>query len=271
MRNGPPERIVSLAPSNTEILFAIGAGPRVVGVTRYCDYPLAARSVQADVGGFMDVNTQAVIDLKPDLVLAGTTFSDRQRDRIIALRDAGIQVEFIKPKTYLDVIRSIPRIGELTGNKEAADGLASRMLTETNRILAKVHPDGQDSEKVKVYYEEWPGNPTMTVGPGIWIHDMIEMAGGHNVFGYLGGPEPVINPDMVVKADPDVIVLGWCGAGSRTDPRRVRERPGWTDVKAVKEGRIHAVHDTFFTRPGPRLVEGLAHMVDLLSRKGVPP
>jgi iron complex transport system substrate-binding protein len=254
-------RIVSLAPSCTETAFALGLGDSVVGVTSWCDTPAEARS-KPQVGGFIGIDAAKVLDLKPDLVLASSTTLGDQAKKLQQVRDAGVDVHVSYPSTVAGILEDVLRLGLRTGRHKEASELIDAMRAQIEAILDKVPAN---AAPVKVYYEEWP-DPLMTVSDGIWIHDMIGLAGGTNVFAGAGVEEPLIQAQDVVQRAPEVMVVGWCGCLGKKphSPEEVLGRPGWRDIPAAKAGRVHFVDDTFFTRPGPRIHQGLEELVRVL-------
>lgn len=254
-----PHRIVSLAPSCTETAFALGLGDEVVGVTSWCDFPAEARA-KPEVGGFVGIDARKVLDLKPTLVLASSTTLGDQAAKLQQLRGAGVDVHVGYPHDLAGILEEFLRLGLLTGRTKEASELIDATRARLEATMARVPPE----PRPRVYYEEWP-EPLMTVSDGLWIHDMLESAGGQNVFAGAGQEEPVIQPGEVARRDPEVMVVGWCGAlGTKPQAAEVLARPGWDQTSAARAGRVHVVDDTFFTRPGPRIHQGLEQLVALL-------
>ena len=255
-------RIVSLAPSITETLFELGLGDEVVGVTSWCDFPAEAKA-KPNVGGFIGIDARKVLDLKPDLVLASSSTLADQGDKLALLTKAGVRVQADRPADLGGILEHFLRVGILTGRSKEASDLIDRTRGKLEAALERVPA----SPRPRVYYEEW-GDPLMTVSEGIWIHDMLQQAGGHNVFAGAGVEEPLLKAAEVVAKDPEVIVAGWCGKlGRDPTPSDVLARAGWAGTSAGKAGRVHVVDDTFFTRPGPRIHLGLEQLVTLLHGK----
>jgi cobalamin transport system substrate-binding protein len=251
-------RIVSLAPSITETLFALGLGNEVVGVTTWCDFPSEALG-KPKVGGFIGIDAAKVRELKPDLVLASSSTLADQGAKLASLRAAGIQVHADRPLDLGGVLEHFLRVGILTGRHKEASALIDMTRAKLEAALERVPME----RGPRVYYEEW-GDPLMTVSDGIWIHDMVQQCGGQNVFAGAPAEEPLVKPEEVAEKDPEVIVVGWCGKLGRAPlPRDVLARPGWAATSAGKSGRVHIVDDTFFTRPGPRIHVGVEQLVTL--------
>ncbi len=247
--NGTPERIVSLAPSNTEILFAIGAGDRVVGVTEYCDYPPEAvdgvknGTIQV-VGGFVDINVEKVVALKPDVVFAYYG----QEKTIKQLENLSIPTVVFNPKNITMIYDDIIIAGKVTGNIEEANALVEEMKEKVNDVVSKV----SGLEKRRVFYVVW-GDPLMTVGGDTFISQLITLAGGVNIFENTTG-WPTVNMESVVEKNPDIIILDpYCGL-SKEDVLN-----NWSkEINAVANGSVYVVEDqNLVIRPGPRIVDGL--------------
>ena len=237
-----PERIVSIGPSNTEFLFALGAGDRVVGDDDFSDEPAAAKTKE-HVGG-VKVNLEKVVALKPDLIVT-VKFSD---GTIEALSQTSAAVLVIDPQGAADVARSATLIGQAIG----ADGtkLASEIQKQLDAVKAKT--DG--APKLKVFHEVDASDPAKiyTVGPGSFIDDLIKLAGGANVFATAKTAYPTVSGEQIVSTNPDVIVLGDALYGTSIDS--IATRPGWSTLTAVKNKRVYAGLSVF-SRPGPRLGE----------------
>ena len=235
-----PERIVSIGPSNTEFLFALGAGDRVVGDDDFSDEPAAAKTKE-HVGG-VKVNLEKVVALKPDLIVT-VKFSD---GTIEALSQTSAPVLVVDPQGAADVARSATLIGRAIG----ADGvkLASDIQKQLDAVKAKT--DG--APKLKVFHEVDASDPAKiyTVGPGSFIDDLIKLAGGANVFATAKTAYPTVSGEQIVSTDPDVIVLGDALYGTSIDS--IATRPGWAALSAVKNKRVYAGL-SIFSRPGPRL------------------
>lgn len=239
-----PQRIVAIGPSITEFLFALGAGDRLVGVDDFSDQPAAAAKIEK-VGG-VKVNVEKVVSLKPDLVLC-VKFSDGTVERMTG---ASLTVLVVDPQTLADVSKTAVLLGRAVG----ADGakLASDIDAQLKQVKDKV---ASATTKPRVFHEVDASDPTRpyTVGPGSYIQDLITLAGGTNIAADTGSAYPQLSLEQVVKADPEVIVLGDADYG--TTPEQVAGRPGWSGVSAVKNKKIFGVADSLVSRPGPRVGE----------------
>lgn len=241
-----PRRIVSLAPNHTETLFALGLGERVVGVTEYCNYPPEA-TIKQKVGGYADINLEQVVALQPDLVLASTL---HMAQVVPALRERGLTVFVAEPDSVLDTLDTIVAIGRITGKEAEARTLTAQMQSRIEAVQAKV----KNAPRPKVFWEL--GAELYTAGPGSFINDLITLAGGENIAASTGQPWPQMSVEAIVLQDPDVIILADHNYGETIDT--VKQRPGWANIRAVKEGRIiELVNDDIVSRQGPRIVDGL--------------
>jgi len=244
--NAQPQRIISLAPSHTEILYALGLGDRMVGVTEYCNYPPEAAE-KPKVGGFSDVDLEQVVGLEPDLVLATSLHT---AEVVPALQERGIVVFVADPQTVLEVLETIRTIGHITGKDQAAEALIARMQERIDAVQATIG----DAPRPTVFWELGP--ELYTAGPGSFLNDLILMAGGENIAADADSPWPQLNLEAIVLKDPVIVVLADHNYGETAE--MVTQRPGWGNITAVREGRIiELIDDDIFSRPGPRIVEGL--------------
>ncbi|ANS73563.1 cobalamin-binding protein [Paenibacillus yonginensis] len=244
-----PERIISIAPSETESLFALGLGDQIVGVTDIDDYPEEAQS-KPKVGGY-ELNTEAIVAAKPDVVFAAGITS---ADTIKGLRDLGIKVFQFNPKTVEAIIQDLQQYGQITDHQAEAAQLTAKMESELAQVTDKAK-SLSDEQKKKVYIEFSPG---WTVGKGEFMDELITLSGGINVAGDTTGWNE-INEETIIKANPDVILY----ANSVIDDKNqtldqiIKARAGWDQITAVKEGRIVGLDDNLLSRTGPRITEGL--------------
>lgn len=255
----PPRRIVSLAPSHTEILFAIGAGDHVVAATVEDDYPPEVEALPK-VGG-MTVETldlERVLAARPDLVVA---LDFDQDDAVGALRRLGLRVEVIPAASLDDLFVAIRRLGEISARREAAEALAASLGERIERVRRKVESVPAEA-RPRVFYEVWD-RPLMTAGPGTFVGELIETAGGVNVFGDVESLYPRVSLEAVLRRDPEV-VLAPDFHGTLVTAGSLAARPGWEAVGAVRDGRVHTVDGDLVSRPGPRLVEALEIFARLL-------
>jgi iron complex transport system substrate-binding protein len=247
-----PQRIVSLAPSNTEILFAVGAGEQVVGVTTYCNYPQEAQT-REQIGGFSveTISVETIIALEPDLVLSAGRIHETVSD---ALERAGITVYAVGAETFDQVYASIEAIGQITGHDEEANNLVAQMK-ERMAAVESVVAGIPDEERPTVFWETWD-DPLMTAGPTTFAGQMIEKGRGVNLFADVTKPYAEISIEEVIQRNPDVI-MGPDTHGEALTADLVATRPGWETIKAVQDGRIYVFDGDITSRAGPRIVDGL--------------
>lgn len=244
----PPQRIVSTAPSVTEVLFALGLGRRVVGVSDADDYPPEGLRGKARVGGVI-LNAERILTLRPDLVVGVAGLQQGQLERLIRL---GLPVLAVEARSLEETFAQVHLLGRVTGRAPAAEQLVAGLRTRTAEVMRRV----QGRAGPRVYVEIWD-QPLQTAGAGTFIHDLVRRAGGRNLFADLRG-WPQVAPEAVILRDPEVILLTYPGR------RRLVVRPGWARVSAVRAGRVHEVDASLISRPGPRLVDGLEQIARLL-------
>ena len=252
------QRIVSLAPSNTEILFALGAGDKMVGRDEVSDYPEEALALPT-VGGWSGFSAEAIVALKPDLVLAAEINTP---ELVAELEGLGLTVYYLSnPKTLEELYVNIEIVATLTGRDatKLTDSLKARVAAVDEKIMPL-------SARPSVFYEVDATDPSKpySVGPGTFIHLLINRAGGANAVELAGitDPYPQISLEQLVIAPPDVIILGDSMWG--TTAESVAARPGWDTLKAVVDGKIFPFDDNLVSRPGPRLIDGLEALARLL-------
>lgn len=251
------ERIVSLAPSLTEILFALGAGDRVVGVTTFCDTPAAALAAVARVGGGLDPNVEVVMSLRPDLIVAPRTVAAARA--VEAIRARGVPVSIFEPQTFPELHEAVRELGRMTGRAVEAEALVASMRRdeEAARAIGRSLP-----RPPRVYLELWR-DPLVTAGRAGYLQAVVEAAGGENAFGDVAATTAQVSPESILARDPDVVVLLYEGA--RDESGRLRTRPGWAGLRAVREGAVIAdLPLDLLARPGPRLAAGTLRLAEAL-------
>ncbi len=246
-----PARIVSLTPATTEILFAIGAGDRVVATTDFDDYPPEAVALP-DVASFTSVDVERIVGLESDLVLAGgNNFNDPEA--IARLRTLGVPVVVTYATDVEGVLRDIELVGASVGRAQEAGDLVASMRSGFDQVAAAT--EGQP--RPRVFYELDATSEIYTAADDSFIEEMIELAGGDPIT--TGSASSFsISLERLIDADPELILLGDAAYG--VTPDLVSARPGWAVMTAVRDGRITPVDDIVITRPGPRLVEGLRQL-----------
>lgn len=253
-----PERIISLTPANTEIVYALGLEAKLVGVDTYSDYPEAAKSI-AKVGDFNNPNVEEIIALKPDLVLGGNKL---QKDAIDKIRALGVNIVAAEATSYADIYKSIELVGQLTGAQQKAAEVTADMKAKEKIVLDAVAKAAQGKS---VYYAMSFGEMgNWTGGPGSFPYELIEMGGGRNLT--EGMPVPWVNlgqEDLVAK-DPDVILLD-DNDSMGSDPSGFSTAEGYKDLKAVKNNQVFMVTSDLCTLPGPRIVYGLREFAQFIT------
>jgi len=252
-----PQRVVCLTAETTEIAYAVGAGDRVVGVPGTARRPEAARE-KARVGGFTTFRVDKILELRPDLVLA---FSDLQRDIARELIGAGVAVLCTNQRSFDDVLRAVLVIGGALGCEAEARALVQDIRDEVKQVreYSSVWPD-----RPRVYFEEWPDPLIAGIG---WISELIEIAGGRDVFVELreqgSAAARKVDPAEVIARDPQIILASWCG--KPVDVNAIASRPGWRAVTAVRAGQIHELDGSDVLSPGPSLLVGLRRIHEIIQ------
>ncbi|MBA1340949.1 MAG: Cobalamin-binding protein [ANME-2 cluster archaeon] len=248
-----PMRIVSLSPCNTEILFAVGAGDRVVAGTTYDSYPPEAVNL-SKIGGFATVNIEAVVNLSPDLVLAE---GGNGMDTVNTLKNLDLKVVTLNPKTMDDILDNIRLVGNITGNDDTAASLTANM-THQIKDITDMTEDISNSRKPRVLYIVWH-EPMYAAGAGSFPDDLIRMAGGKNIIESEGWP--VISIEDVVDKNPQIIICSGMGGGSYTIMEAITGNQVLAQTDAVKNNKVYPVDDPNTVElAGPRIVRGLAEL-----------
>ncbi len=256
----PARRSVSLAPATTEILFALGLGKRVVGRTRYCDWPPAARAVPS-VGEGIEPNVEAVAARRPDLVLLYASAANRAAvDRFAAL---GIPAAVLRLDLSADVRRAARAIAVLAGSPAAADTLIARFDSSLGAAAAGASGRaGGPARRPHVYVDAW-ASPPMTVGRGSYLSEILRAAGADNAFDDVAASSATVSLEAIVARDPDVVLEP---ATDTLHPPDLAVRSGWRAVRAVREGRVLVVDANLYDRPSPRMPLAVADLAARLAR-----
>jgi iron complex transport system substrate-binding protein len=248
---GSKMHIVSLSPGSTEMLFALGLGDSIVGVTDYCNYPPEAKQIER-VGGYGTPNIEKLLDLSPDLVVAAGF--DR-KDVFQTLQKSGIRVLELRINNIDDMFQALQKIGDGTGKRRQAEDLVGSMQAELKNI-AKNTGDLRRQSPPSVFVELWD-DPLTTVGGTSFLDDIISRAGGINVAHELPQPHLRISAEKVIEWNPDAIIVVHM-ARNASPTSQIAGRIGWSDMKAVKQGHIICdISSDLLLRPGPRLIEGV--------------
>lgn len=247
-------RLLSLAPSNTEILYALGLGDHIIGVTAFCDYPKDARS-KPKVGGWTTPLPEKIKSLRPDLIFTSYYLPPELKD----WSDPG-RIVHVAPTTLKEVYGSIMTIAEYTSTIAEGKRVVRQMKAGFSRIQ-KSRPKGT----VNVYMEEWVKPP---MASGNWVPELVAVAGGQEGMVKTGMPSCEYKFAALKAFKPQVMIFHWCGFGTRFNRKLIIERDGWSQLDAVKNGRMFVIDDALLNRPGPRLVEGAKHIQKIFIRVG---
>jgi iron complex transport system substrate-binding protein len=249
---GKPQRIVSMSPGNTEIVFALGAGDRVVGVTSYSDYPEEAKS-KPTIGGYHAPDVEKIVALSPDIVFAMT---DIQAKYIQILKQAGIRVIAVEPKSLPEILTAIDIISEAIGEQERGNKLHRELADQ----LAEVRRLVGSAPLKRTFLEVWD-TPLLTVGRQSFIHDLISQAGGINVSADKNVDYTPCDTEQLYAYNPEVYVVL---SHSRDDVRSLITNPNLGDIQAVKNNQVFSITDDLLQRPGPRSFTGLVKLAEIL-------
>lgn len=253
-----PERIVCLAPAHTETLYALGAGDRVVAADTYSDHPAEVKP-KAVLQCWPRPPLEQIIALKPDLVVVLT-----QDQAFVKQMDAAnIPVLKLFPSTVERALEEIVILGQVTGQEPRAREIVADIRARFARVAQRIKAQPRPSYMLELDAMD-PAKPYVAGGQGFYA-DLLALAGGRNVFDDVPGPAGPVSAEQVVSRNPEVILLGDTRSPVQPQsPEKVRRRPGWNTVAAVRTGRIHPVNSDFITRTGPRLVEGVETVARLL-------
>jgi iron complex transport system substrate-binding protein len=256
----PPARIVSLVPSVTELVFALGGDARLVGITDYCDFPPEARR-KPSVGGMVSPSLEAIVALRPDVVVA--TDSGNRQETVDQLRRLGIAVYLVRADRFDEVLHVTARIGQLIGREAASAALTARLQARVDAVGRAV----SHRPRPRVLYVLWP-EPLIVPGRDALVTELIQLAGGASITAAEPGDYPRFSIEAAVVRAPEVIVLARHGTDSVP---LARDR--WnalTELPAVKTGRVHGVDGGLLHRYGPRIVDGIEYLARLLHPEVFP-
>jgi iron complex transport system substrate-binding protein len=256
----PPSRIVCLTEETVETLYLLGEQDRIVGVSGYVVRPPEARRDKPRVSAFTSADTEKILALKPDLVF---TFSDLQANIVADLIRRGLQVHAFNHRTIAGILDMIRMVGAIVGASERADALAriyEARLDEARAAAAALphHP--------KVFFEEWDEPLISGIG---WVSELVEAAGGLDIFPErareAAGKDRIVSQQDVIDRQPEIIIGSWCG--KKFQPARVRARPGFLDVPAVRDNRLYEIKSSIILQPGPAaLTDGLDAMRRIIGQ-----
>ncbi|HWA38004.1 MAG TPA: cobalamin-binding protein [Burkholderiales bacterium] len=250
----PPERIVCLTEETTETLYLLGEERRIVGISGYTVRPARARREKPRVSSFLRARKEAILELKPDLVLG---FSDLQADIARELAKAGLNVVLFNQRSVQEILDMIGLLAAMVGVPEKGAALIASLESNLGKIKAEADAN---RARPKVYFEEW--DEPMIAGIR-WVSELVEIAGGEDVLKDLslsqGAAGRIHDGRRVLAAKPDVILGSWCGKKFR--PEKVAARPGWQDLPAVRNGELHEIKSAEILQPGPAaLTDGVARI-----------
>lgn len=255
----PPQRIVCIAPSTTEIAYALGLGDKIVGVDVYSDYPPEAVSKQK-ISNIYTPNPEEVAALNPDLVLMYSFFGPGDPN-VDAIEGLGINVIALKPTNLSGIINNIMLVGKATGKIEEAETLTLQLNEKISYIVSKVH---NVTTKPSVYIEYWYP-PPWTFGPNTWGDEIIRLAGGINAFGDAPTDYVETTDEEVIAENPDVIISLYGAQHLHfATLEEMKQREGWASIKAVQNGKVYLLDENLIVRPGPRIVLGLEAVASFL-------
>lgn len=251
----PAQRIISLAPHVTEMLFSIGAGDRIIGVVNFSDYPEEAKKIQR-VGSYNRFDLETIISLQPDLIVAWK--SGNPETQIKKLREMGMLVYLTEPRNFEDIAVNIERLGQLTGNYDSAVKV-TKSFRKQYQDLRKQY---ENKSKVTVFYQVW-SQPLVTINGEHLIGAVIELCGGENVFKELSVLAPHISVEAVLQKNPEVIIAG---ARDGVRPDWLDDWKKWSGLQAVKKGNLFHVHADLLHRHSPRILQGMEKVCSYLDQ-----
>lgn len=248
------KRIISLAPSNTEILYALNAQDNLVACTRYCDYPIEATK-KPRIGGWLDIKEKLIMQHKPDLLLTSTFVQNKITEKYKKL---GLNIEAVMPATLVGVFNSIKKIGKLVDREKEAENLIKNMNKKINEIKGK----SRFADYVpRLYIEEWHKPPTVS---GNWVPTLAKIARANYSLIRPGHHSKEVSTGEIQNYNPEYIIISICGLKDNVPKEWITSRLGWENISAVKNNRIFVFDDSFLNRPGPRLTIGLEMLANVL-------
>ena len=259
-----PERIVSVAPSSTEILYALGLGDRVVGVSNVCDYPVEVTTKYSKddgtmVGDAFGMNLEAMIALEPDFVLG---FGYNQLDWVLKLESQGIPVVILAPNNIDDLLTDIELIGKITGVEETAKELTADKRTELDDITTKVKVKTAAGVRPTILFETGYWNGIWTTGAGSFVSNLINLAGGTDIGISVSSGNPLISMEFITEQDPDMIILG--DSPWETKETVIARGGAWLQLTAVDQEKIYDLDADLVSRNGPRVIDGIKALVNII-------
>ncbi|MCB1042513.1 MAG: cobalamin-binding protein [Acidobacteria bacterium] len=253
-----PHRIVSICPSNTEIVASFGAAERLIALDASSDFPPSIQGLPR-LGMDLDVDVEKILSLDPDLVVASLSVPGMEKN-VVKLHKSGVPLVVLAPLSIDEVLQDIMYLGQVCD----ADAQASATCAQLHLRLERTH-DVLCEEPVRLYLEWWP-KPLFTPGRACWTNDLAARAGASLVFGDRAGQSVEVGSNEVIARDPELILVSWCGVPfHKLKTGKVLERDGWHGIHAVRNGHVYAVDEDLLGRPGPRLVAGCEAIHDLCN------
>ena len=254
-----PNRIISLAPSYTETLFALGVDDNLIGVTQQANYPAETAQIEK-VGSIKEPNLEKVIALKPDLVLAaGVT----PKGVVHKLRRLDIKVIGLNSHSIEGIIDDIALIAKVTGADKKGREITTEMRNKLNKIKKVVKENVESEGRPKVFYEIW-NDPLYTAGPNTFINDLIALAGGVNIAQDAKGKWPQYNLESLLAENPEVYITSNHNQDKKTTKNSIKKRDKFQEIKAIKQGRILVLNSDLVNRASPRIILGLEKIAEVI-------
>ncbi len=248
------KRIISLAPSNTEILYGLKADERLAAVTRYCDFPEEAKQ-KPRVGGWLDINEELVKSFNPDLILTSTFVQNKITKKY---KENKMNIIALMPTTLKGVFDSIEKIGKLVGKEKNAKELIESIKEKFDEIKNQVK---QSKNKPRVYVEEWHKPATVS---GNWVPTLVKTAGGDYGLIKSGTHSREVTTKQIADYDPKIIIISICGMSDKAPKEWITKRDGWQNLSAVRNNKVYVFDDSWLNRPGPRLTIGLEKLARVI-------
>ncbi|MFC2066916.1 ABC transporter substrate-binding protein [Chloroflexota bacterium] len=253
-----PQKIISLAPGNTEITFALDLADKVVAVTDYCDYPPEAKE-KPSIGGFSTPNIEEIVALSPDLILAA---SIHEAKIIPQLEQKGITVFALSPQTLDEVLEAVTLVGEVSGNKNEAAALVTEMQERIKTVTDRTDSMSQQ-QRPRVFYTVWH-DPLKTAGSGTLQDELMQKAGGINIAGNLHDYAD-ISLEALIEANPEIMIAGVShGSGKSLTMQFIETEPRLRNTDARRDSRVYEIDGNLTSRPGPRIVDGLENLAEFI-------
>lgn len=246
-----PEKIISISPGTTEILFALGLDDKIIAVSDYCDYPEAALA-KPKIGGFQDPNLEVILSMEPDVVFSAGGI---QEELITKMDELGINVVVLDADNIEQILENITIAGQVTGKDQKAQELVADLSNRMNSVIEKV----KEEPKPMVFFEVWD-DPLMTAGSTSFINNVIETAGGTSIGAVNAEEFYNFSMEQLLEADPDIYIVNT----HSHEPQDIKVRNGYDVLSAVKNDKVFAIDDNTISRPGPRIIDGLEAMAKIL-------